>query len=396
MISFDFSSKIDSFINKTDERILNDKKRIIEEKFSNSDMTGWTKRIDSNLVEEMKKLSLEVKSHSSCLVVIGIGGSFLGSCAVGEMFSSYFNDDSFPIIYAGNSLSSKYLSELRNYLKKIDFSVNVISKSGSTREVGVAYHIIKELMDEKYSAEEVKKRIIITTEDNDGILNKEVLSNGYRHFYMPKDVGGRYSIMTAAHLFPLAFNINIDKFIEGYYQGKKYNDDAFSYAVMRKLLFDRGKYVENYCVNLPKMYYFTEWLKQLFAESEGKDGKGILPISMIYTRDLHSLGQFVQEGNKILFETFIKVLESKKLLYKDMELHNINNIVFDSVRDAHYMGDVPCNEIVIDSINEKTIGELMYFFMMSAAYSSFLFGVNPFNQPGVEVYKSEVSKNLDI
>lgn len=396
MIKFDFNSMVDSFISEENKEKLLENKNVIYNKFLDCDMTGWAKDIDFSLVDEMIQVSDEVKKHSKCLVVIGIGGSFLGSYAVKELLTPYFNDKSFPIIYAGTTLSSKYMSELLEYLKTVDFSVNVISKSGTTMETMITYNLIKELMKEKYSDSEMKKRIIITTDLNKGKLREEVNCTGYTSFPIADDIGGRYSIMTPAHLFPLAFNIDIKKLISGYIQGKKYQEDAYLYAVSRKLLFDNGKYIENYCVYEEKMYYFTEWLKQLFGESEGKNGKGIFPVSTVHTRDLHSLGQFIQEGNKIIFETFIKVENSTNVIYNNRGLHDINNIVLDSVKRAHYSGNVPCNLITISDISEEVIGELMYFFMMSAAFSGLLFEINPFNQPGVEVYKKEVRDNLDI
>ena len=202
--------------------------------------------------------------------------------------------------------------------------------------------------------------------------------------------------MTAAHLFPLAFNVDINKFIEGYYNGENYREDAFDYAATRVSLYNSSKVVENYVTYESNMYYFTEWLKQLYGESEGKEGKGIFPVSTVHTRDLHSLGQFVQEGNKIIFETFLKVNNSDKVTYNGKDLHEINNVVLDSVRNAHYSGEVPSLEICLDEVCEETIGELMYFFMLGAAFSGFLFDINPFDQPGVEVYKKEVRENLGV
>ena len=394
MIKFDFNSMVDSFIDKDNVNNLSLKKEEVYDKFNSSYMTGWTRKIDDILVDRIIEESNKVKTHSQCLVVIGIGGSFLGSYSVKEMLMPYFNDDKFKIIYAGTTLSSKYMDELLAYLSNIDFSINVISKSGTTMETRITYKLIKELMEKKYEGEELRKRIIITTDKEKGILREEVNKYAYTSFEIPDDIGGRYSIMTPAHLFPLAFNINIKKFIEGYYEGAKYREEAFKYAVIRKSLADCGKVIENYCVYEDNMYFFTEWLKQLFGESEGKDGKGIFPVSTVNTRDLHSLGQFIQEGRKVIFETFIKVNESVDVMYMNKSLHDINNVVLESVKKAHYSGVVPCNLISIDKICEETIGEMMYFFMMSAAFSGFLFDINPFDQPGVEVYKQEVRENL--
>lgn len=390
MIDFDFTNMCNY-----DATLLSRKDEVVE-KFNNSYMTGWTRRIDESLVDDIISTAEEVKKHSDYLVVIGIGGSFLGSLAVEKALAPYFVDNKFKVIYAGTTLSSDYISELLDFLKDKEFSINVISKSGTTMEPTIAYTLLKELLEEKYSEEEVKRRLIITTDPVKGTLREEVNTVGYKSFPIPDDIGGRYSIMTAAHLFPLAFNINLKEFIEGYYDGNKYLDQAFNYAVTRKSLFDQGKFVENYVVYEEKLSYFSEWLKQLFGESEGKEGVGILPTSTVHTRDLHSLGQFVQEGNKILFETFIKVNNSSEIKFKDYDLHNINNIVLDSVRVAHKKGDVSSLMITLPSINEKYLGEVMYFFMLSAAFSGFLFDIDPFNQPGVEVYKKEVRENIVI
>ncbi len=390
MVEFDFSG-----IDYANLDLMSRKDEVLNS-FNNSYMTGWTRRIDQSLVDDIISVRDKVINNSKCLVVVGIGGSFLGSYAVSKALAPYFNDEKFKVIYAGTSLSSDYMTELLDYLRNVDFSLNVISKSGTTMEPTIAYTLIRELMEEKYSDDELKERLIFTTDPVKGSLREEANSCGYKTFPIPDDIGGRYSIMTAAHLFPLSFNIDISKFIEGYYSGNKYIDSAYNYAVCRKHLFDLGKYVENFVVYEEKLSYFSEWLKQLFGESEGKNNVGIFPTSTVYTRDLHSLGQFIQEGNKIIFETIIKVNEASKIKFKDYDLHNINNIVLDSVRVAHNKGDVHSLMITLPCINEYSLGEVMYFFMLSAAFSGFLFNINPFDQPGVEVYKKEVRENIVI
>ena len=310
------------------------------------------------------------------------------------MFSKYFNNNNFEIIYAGTSLSSQYMSDLLEYLEKKNFCLCVVSKSGTTLETTIAYKLLKDLLNRKYPSE-IKNHIITITDKEKGSLRDETIREGYKSFIIPNDIGGRYSFITPAHLLPLAINYDLDSIINGYYQGSELIDDAYNYAVIRKLLFDKGKVVENYCVYDENMSYFTEWLKQLFGESEGKNGKGVLPISTVHTRDLHSLGQFIQEGNKIIFETFFKVQNSpSKILYDNRSLHEINNIVLDSVINAHYKGGVPCNLITIDELSCENICKLIYFEELSAAFSSILFGVNPFDQPGVEVYKNEVRERM--
>ena len=394
MIKFDFNNMVDGFIDKNSFNNLMSRKEEVYSKFSEAYMTGWTKKIEPTEVNEILRIRDEVLSHSKCLVVIGIGGSFLGSYAVKKMLRPYFNDNSFEVIYAGTTLSSKYMKELIEYLSDKEFSINVISKSGTTMETSITYKLLKELMEKKYSKEDLVKRIIITTDKVKGTLREEVNNMGYPSFEIPDDIGGRYSIMTAAHLFPLSFNIDLHKFIKGYYNGESYREEAFKYAATRVSLYNSGKIIENYVIYEENMDFFTEWLKQLYGESEGKKGIGIFPVSTVHTRDLHSLGQFIQEGNKIIFETFIKVEESEEILYNNKNLHEVNNIVLDSVRNAHKIGMVPSIEIKLKKINEETIGSLMYFYMLGAAFSGFLFNINPFDQPGVEIYKKEVRDNL--
>lgn len=387
MVRFSFDKNNDSY------KYMNKKEEVFS-KFDSSLMTTWTKPIDNNLILDILKVRDEIKKNADCFVVIGIGGSYLGSKALYDIFSDYYDDSSFEIIYLGNNLSNKYIGDTLNYLKNKDFYVNVISKSGTTKEIEVSYELIKSLMMEKYSVEEIKKRIIITTDLNKGKLREEVNNTGYRSFYIPSDIVGRYSLMTAAHLLPLSFKIDIVKFASGFYSGLRYKEDAFKYACIRRVMFDNCKYIENYSVYEPSFNYFLEWLKQLFAETEGKNGKGIFPVSTIGTRDLHSLGQFIQEGNPIIFETFIKILDINNLKYKNKKLGDINNIVLDSVIEAHTKTGILCNVIEIDRVNEETIASLCSFFMLSAVYSGYLFDVNPFNQPGVEVYKECLRNNL--
>ena len=396
MIKFDFNTYVKPFIDLDKFNELYSKKEEYNNKLNNCEMIGWMKEINKDLVNDIKKEAKYIKDNYECMVVIGIGGSFLGSYSFHNMFKKYFNDSSFEVIYAGTTLSSKYLDELYDYLKDKNYCINVISKSGNTMETNITYNLVKDLLKRKYDSEEIKRRIIVTTDKDNGSLREEVNKEGYFSFDMPKDIGGRYSFITPAHLFPLALNYDIDRIIDGYYDGKRFIDKAYEYAVIRKLLFDKGKVVECFSVYEENLSSFTEWLKQLFGETEGKNNIGIYPTSMVHTRDLHSLGQFVQEGNKILFETFIKIKNTNHFIkYNNNDLHTINNIVEDSVMRAHFMGNTPCIEIEIDELSLETASEIIYFFMLSAAYSGLLFGVDPFNQPGVEVYKEEVRKSLN-
>lgn len=396
MIKYDFKTYTRNYFTEEEYNEILSKKVDIINKLKNSNMNGWTKEIDAATISKIKETASFIKKNFDCLVVIGIGGSFLGSYAFDKMFRKYFDDDKFEIIYAGTTLSSKHLEELIKYLRNKNFCINVISKSGTTMETSITYKLLKDALKRKYDEEELKNHIIVTTDKYKGKLREEVNEMGYTSFIIPDDIGGRYSFITPAHLLPLAVNYNIDEIIDGYYHGKRLLDVAYEYAATRYLLYKHGKVVENFTVSEEDMSYFSEWLKQLFGETEGKNGVGILPTSTVFTRDLHSLGQFIQEGNKILFETFIKVTETNNYIeYNKEDLSTINNIVIDSVIRAHSKGNVPCLEIEMDELTEENIGILIYFFQLSAAFSGYLFGVEPFNQPGVEVYKQEVRDALN-
>ena len=395
MIKFDFNTYTNRFIDKDKYNLLINQKKEYIDKLYKSDMTGWMKKIEKEIIEDIEKTAKYIKDNYDTLVVIGIGGSFLGSFSFLKLFEPYFNKNFLEIIYAGTTLSSKYLDELLTYLEDKNFCINVISKSGKTMETRITYKVLKDSLKRKYSDEEIKKRIIITTDKEKGLLREEARKEGYKTFEIPNDIGGRYSFMTPAHLLPLACNFNLQEIIDGYYDGKRYIDAAYQYAVIRKLLFEKGKVVENFCVNEENQLMFLEWLKQLFGESEGKKGAGIFPTSCLYTRDLHSLGQFIQQGNKILFETFIKIKEKESYIsYNNKTLNTINETVIDSVERAHFKGDIPIIEIEIDKLNKEEFSSLLYFFQLSAAFSGFLFDINPFDQPGVEVYKEEVRNSL--
>ena len=395
MIKFDFDTYVNKFIDTSEFNELYNQKDTYLQKLRNSNMSGWTKQVSQDVLDDINNTAKYIKDTYDCLVVIGIGGSFLGSYAFDKMFKSYFNDTNFEIIYAGTTLSSKYLDELLDYLKDKNFCINVISKSGTTMETSIAYKLLKDLIKRKYPID-VTNRIIVTTDKEKGTLRQEVNEQGYKSFIIPDNIGGRYSFITPAHLLPLAINNNLKDIVDGYINGKRFVDKAFEYAVKRYILFKNNKLIENFCVYDENMSYFTEWLKQLFGETEGKNEVGIYPTSSVHTRDLHSLGQFVQEVNKIIFETFIKVDNSKNYIdYNGKELHYINNIVEDSVMKAHYIGNVPCLEIELSSLNIDEVSQLIYFFMLAAAFSGYLFGVDPFNQPGVEVYKKEVKESLN-
>ena len=366
MIKFDIN-------NNLDEKYLVRKYDVFKI-LDNYDMTGWIDKVEID--KSVLDIRDSIKKHSNVLVVIGIGGSYLGSKSIYDMFSKYF-DSKFEIIYAGTSMSEEYLKDLVDYLSDKDFSIDVISKSGSTLETKLAYNYLVDYMKTRY--DDINDRVIITTGES-GYLYDEAKKNNYKILSIPDNIGGRYSMMTNAHILPLSFIIDIDKFILGY---NSYNDLelSYNYAVSRRSLFDKGKVVENFVVFEPKYSMFLEWIKQLFGESEGKGNYGILPTSTIFTRDLHSLGQFIQDGNKILFETFIISNSTDKRIVK-------------GIRTAHEKGGVIVNSIEIDDINEYDIGYLIKFFFFAAAISAILFDQNPFDQPGVELYKKEIKELL--
>lgn len=392
-MKLDTTTYMDKFLDKELVKKYSSQKMDVFQKLDTAYMNGWLAP-DVSFVDDILKVRDRVRSQSSCLVVIGIGGSFLGSCALYSMFTPYFKEQDFKVIFAGTTLSSSYMRELLEYLETVDFSINVISKSGTTMETSLTYSAIKSVMEKKYSRDDIKERIIITTDPVKGNLRCEVEEEGYSSFVIPDNIGGRYSLLTAAHLFPLSFCLDIKELIEGYFEGIKRRDDAFSYAVIRRSMFDQGKVVENFVTYENNFYYYMEWLKQLFGETEGKNGVGVFPVSMIHTRDLHSLGQFIQEGNKIIYETFFRIKKMKSCDIDGKDLHDMNLLVEDSVISAHVSGGVPCIVLELDEVSPRTLGEVSAFFFLVAAFSGYLFDVDPFNQPGVEVYKSEVRSRL--
>ena len=396
MLKFDFKTYMSSFL---DDKLYDDllkKKNSILEKFANDSMTGWyQKSVDDTTLSQIKKVSQMIREKADVLLVIGIGGSYMGSYSIAKIFTNEFVKDEVEVIYIGNNLSAKKLSEVVNYIKDKSVYVNVISKSGTTLEIKLTYNYILNILKEKYDLSELKERIIVTTNQLSGYLKDEASKYGFMTFDMPSDIGGRYSIITPAHLLVLAvMNLDIDKFLKGYYEGKKYLDEAYNYACIRNVMYKLGFLLENFCVYHESLYYYTEFLKQLFGESEGKDGKGIFPVSTVNTRDLHSLGQFIQEGRKLIYETVIKAKYQTDVMMEDKSLNEYNDIVLNSVVEAHYDGGVPNNIIDMGLISLESVGQLTMFFMMASAFSAYLFDVDPFNQPGVEKYKNIMNSKI--
>ena len=390
------------------------------------DFVGWLElptNYDKEEFKRIKKAAKKIKKESDILVVIGIGGSYLGARAVIESLTSTFNNmlpakqRKFPqIVYAGNNLSSNYLNELIEYIGDKDFSVNVISKSGTTTEPAIAFRVFREILENKYGIDEARSRIYATTDKSRGALKTLAEKEGYEQFVVPDNVGGRYSVLTAVGLLPIAVaGIDIDKLMEGARVAQeRYNDpnlkynECYQYAVVRNILYKLYKNTEILVNYEPKMHYFTEWWKQLFGESEGKDEKGILPVGVDNTTDLHSMGQYIQQGRRNLFETVIsiKIPNSDFTINSDddnldglnylagKKLDYVNKKAMEGTVQAHVSGDVPNIEISLNKLDEENLGELIYFFEKSCAMSGSILGVNPFNQPGVEEYKKNMFKLL--
>lgn len=390
------------------------------------DFVGWIElptNYDKKEFSRIKKAAKKIKKESDILVVIGIGGSYLGARAVIEALTSSFQNmltdkqRKYPqILYVGNNLSPNYINELIEYIGDKDFSVNVISKSGTTTEPAIAFRIFREMLENKYGIEEARSRIYVTTDKERGALKTLADNEDYEKFVIPDNVGGRYSVLTPVGLLPIATaGIDIDKLMEGAQTAQeRYNDsnlkynECYKYAVVRNILYKLYKNTEILVNYEPKMHYFTEWWKQLYGESEGKEQKGIFPAGVDFTTDLHSMGQYIQEGRRNLFETVISIENSATdiIINKDEDnldglnylagkgLDYVNKKAMEGTIKAHVSGDVPNIVINIEKLDEENMGELIYFFEKSCAMSGMILGVNPFNQPGVEEYKKNMFKLL--
>lgn len=404
----------------SEKEILKYKKEVLkahtnlhEKQGAGSDFLGWVNlKLDVQELEKIKVAASKIRKQSDVLIVIGIGGSYLGSKAVIDALSHTFNPKN--VIFAGNNMSSDYLNDLLDYIKDKDISLNVISKSGTTIEPALTFKVLRKYIEEKYGEDKAKDRIFVTTDKEKGVLKKLADEKGYETFVVPDDIGGRYSVFTAVGLLPIASaGINIDRLLDGVYSAeKKYssleNNDCYDYAVARNIMYKKKKKIELLVNYEPKLHYISEWWKQLFGESEGKEGKGIFPASVDNTTDLHSMGQYIQEGERILFETVINI----KKPYRDFTLtceegspdaldylngktlNEINHKAMEGTVIAHVNGKVPNIMIEVDKLDEFNLGELLYFFEKACGISGHLLGVNPFNQPGVEAYKKEMFRLL--
>ena len=378
------------------------------------DFGGWVdlpKDYDRDEFARIKTAAEKINSDSDYLVCIGIGGSYLGHRAVIEALGG--EKGRTKILYTGNSLSPRMLQKVIAELGDKDFSVNVISKSGTTTEPAVAFRIFKQMLIDKYGDEEAAKRIYATTDANKGALHDEAVAKGYEMFVVPDNIGGRYSVLTAVGLLAIAVaGIDVDKLMDGALEERSAlisdGGAAAEYAAMRNILLEKGFDIEILANFEPQFVQFNEWWKQLFGESEGKEGKGIYPASVVDSTDLHSMGQYIQEGRRALFVTFVEVaaeydgvkvpefaenLDGLKYL-EGKEMDYINKTANAATREAHMAGGVPVLEVVMPDIDERSLGGLIYFFEMSCALSGFTLGVNPFNQPGVEAYKNRMFELL--
>ncbi|WP_195940207.1 glucose-6-phosphate isomerase [Romboutsia sp. 1001713B170131_170501_G6] len=387
-----------------------------------NDFLGWVElpnNYDKEEFSRIKKAADKITSDSDVLLVIGIGGSYLGARAAIEMVSHSFRNNleredrkSPQIYYVGNNISSTYMMDLLDVIKDKDVSINVISKSGTTTEPAISFRIFKDFLEKKYGKEEASKRIYATTDAKKGALRQLANEEGYETFIIPDDVGGRFSVLTPVGLLPIACaGLDIDAMMKGAQDASqefKVSDlktnYSYQYAVVRNILHRKGKDVEMLVNYEPQLHYVSEWWKQLYGESEGKDNKGIFPASVDFSTDLHSMGQYIQEGKRILFETVLNVEKSKRNITieeADVDLDGLNYLAgktvdfvnkkaFEGTMLAHTDGQVPNLIINIPQLDEYNFGYLVYFFEKACALSGYLLGVNPFNQPGVEAYKKNM------
>lgn len=393
---------------------------LINKTGAGSDFLGWInlpENYDKEEYARIKSAAEKIRSQSQVLVAIGIGGSYLGARAVIDALQDSYKKPELEVLFVGNHLSSTQTMELINYLDGKDFSVNVISKSGTTTEPAIAFRIFKELLEERYGLEGSRERIYCTTDRAKGALKTLATNMGYETFVVPDDIGGRFSVLSAVGLLPIAAaGFDIDELMAGAKVGMDlYGKLAFEenpvmqYVAARNIYYREGKKIEILASYEPKLKNISEWWKQLYGESEGKDGNGLFPVSVGFTTDLHSLGQMIQDGEKTFFETVIKVNEPKYdiIIKEDKDdldglnylagkgMDYVNQTALKATVQAHVTGQVPNLLLELEKIDEKNIGELIYFFEYTIGLSGYLLGVNPFNQPGVEEYKKNMFKLLE-
>ena len=425
-VTFDYS-KAAGFVKQHEmdymkKLVADAKQTLVSKTGAGNDFLGWIDLpvdYDKEEFARIKAAAKKIQSDSDVLLVIGIGGSYLGARAAIEFLRhSFYNSvskevRSTPEIYfVGNNISSTYICDLMDTIGDRDFSVNIISKSGTTTEPAIAFRVFKEMLEKKYGKAEAAKRIYATTDKAKGALKKLATEEGYETFVVPDDVGGRFSVLTAVGLLPIAVSgADIDKLMEGAASGRKRalenefeDNDALKYAAVRNIFLRKGKAVEIVANYEPSMHYVSEWWKQLYGESEGKDNKGLFPAAVDLTTDLHSMGQFIQDGSRVMFETVINIEKSRRELVineEPVDLDGLNYLAGKSVDFvnksamngtvlAHTDGNVPNLMVNVPEQNEFYLGELFYFFEFACGISGYLLGVNPFDQPGVESYKKNM------
>ena len=425
-VDFEHTRVFEKNVMKYTKRVAEIHKKLHEKAEDKKEFCGWLNlptNYDKDEFEKIKKAAKKIQSNSDILLVIGIGGSYLGARAVIESLTNTFynmQDKSIrktpQILYVGNNLSTNYINDLIDYIGDKDISINVISKSGTTTEPAIAFRIFREIMENKYSLKEARSRIYVTTDANKGALKELAKKEKYTTFVIPDNVGGRYSVLTAVGLLPIAVaGVNIDELMEGARIAQdRYSDDnlkyneCYKYAIIRNILYEKEKNTEILVSYEPKMHYFIEWWKQLFGESEGKEQKGIYPSGAEFTTDLHSLGQYIQEGRRNLFETVINIEKSNNDIMMKLEEDDLDNLNYlegktldfvnkkamEGTIAAHTDGDVPNILINIEKLDANNMGQLIYFFELACAMSGEILGINPFNQPGVEKYKTNMFKLL--
>jgi len=425
-VKFDYS-KTEEFIAPHEveymkEIVLAAKEKLVSKTGAGNDFLGWIdlpEEYDKEEFARIQKAATKIQSDSDVLLVIGIGGSYLGArAAIDFLRHNFYNSVSKEvrktpeIYYVGNNISTSYLLDLMDILKDKDFSINMISKSGTTTEPAVAFRVFKEVLENKYGKEEASKRIYATTDKARGALKNLATEEGYESFVVPDDVGGRFSVLTAVGLLPIATSgADIEKLMAGARAGRERainnafeDNDALQYVAIRNILYRKGKGLEILANYEPSLHYVSEWWKQLYGESEGKDQKGIFPASVDLTADLHSMGQFIQDGSRTMFETVLNVEKPRgeiRLKKEDVDLDGLNYLAGETVDFinksamqgtilAHTDGKVPNLIVNIPQQDEFSLGELFYFFEFACGVSGYVLGVNPFDQPGVESYKKNM------
>ena len=388
---------------------------IMDKTGAGNDFLGWVDwpvNYDKEELARIKEDAKYVRDNFDILVVCGIGGSYLGARSALEALNGLKSPDKLEIIFMGQTFSPNYVAQVMEYLKGKNFAINVISKSGTTTETSISFRLLKELLEKQVGKEKARKAIFATTDKEKGALKTLATKEGYKTYVLPGNIGGRYSVFTAVGTFPLACaGIDVEALIKGAKQAREEIESqplavnkCYQYAVMIDYMYRHNKPVEMYVTYEPQMSQISEWLKQLFGESEGKEHKGLFPSSATFSTDLHSLGQYIQDGTPLLFETIINVLNPKDdivIPHDDEDLDGLNYLegknlafvnqkAFEGTLQAHEDGGVPCNVITVDKLDAYNLGYLFYFFMRACAMSAYLLEINPFNQPGVEVYKKNM------